>query len=101
MVDMILNWIDVNDKLPDKYGWYIVTLNNTCTDFCQYYPDKKQFGVNDIPNDEVTAWMPMPEPYKGKNYSFADAIQELVDQNNDPSVRKIEDICFRVPKRNC
>ena len=58
------NWIDCDDKLPEKFGVYIVTLNHASVDFCEYYPKKQQFGWNDKLCDEVVAWMPLPEPYQ-------------------------------------
>lgn len=57
-------WVSVKDRLPDKFSVYVVTLNYNTVDFCEYYPNKKQFGWKDKICDEVVAWMPLPEPYK-------------------------------------
>ena len=52
-------WIPVTERLPEKDGRYLI-----CT--------KKFVGIDDFRNDEfvffrsnVTAWMPLSEPYKG------------------------------------
>ena len=60
-------WRDINDKLPQKNGIYIVTLNNYCTDFCEFNVSTKKFGWMGQENNEVTAWMPLPKPYKKNN----------------------------------
>lgn len=61
------HWIPVSEKLPKKYGVYFVTLNNWNTDFCEFYLYKQAFGMNGNICDEVTAWMPLPEPYKAES----------------------------------
>lgn len=63
-------WIPVSERLPDKEWGYIVTCNNYESDFCIYVPGKG-FGMYSdgkwhSADDEVTAWMPLPEPYKGE-----------------------------------
>lgn len=60
-------WISVSQKLPDKYGIYLVTLNNHDTDFCEFYPNDRTFGMNGNVCYEVTAWMPLPQPYKAES----------------------------------
>lgn len=63
----IPRWIPVTEKLPEKYDrCYLVVLNNWNTDFCMYTKEKG-FGMYITPkwwdaNDEVTHWMPLPEP---------------------------------------
>jgi len=62
-------WIPVTERLPEKYDcYYLVVLNNWNTDFC-LYTKEKGFGMYITPkwldaNDEVTHWMPLPEPPK-------------------------------------
>lgn len=63
------DWIPVSERLPDKEWGYIVTCNNYDSDFCIYVPGKG-FGMYSdgkwhSADDEVTEWMPLPEPYKG------------------------------------
>lgn len=56
-------WISVLDRLPDKSGHYLVTVNDnkeifvTSDDFFLGY-------LWDDFGDDVIAWMPLPEPYK-------------------------------------
>lgn len=57
-------WIPVSEGLPDKYGIYLVTLNNHDTDFCEFYPNDRTFGMNGNVCYEVTAWMPLPPCYE-------------------------------------
>lgn len=61
-------WIPCKKRLPDKYGFYLVTLNNATTDFCLWNAMEFGWESSGIFNkcDEVTAWMPLPEPYKGE-----------------------------------
>ena len=58
-------WIPCKKKLPEKYGFYLVSLNNGTTDFCLW--NAMEFGWESSgifsKCDEVTAWMPLPEPY--------------------------------------
>ena len=61
-------WIPVSEHLPEKNGFYLVTLNNSYTDF-SLWEDKKGFGMLGTrwyPCEEVTAWMPFPKPYEPK-----------------------------------
>lgn len=60
-----ITWYKVEDRLPEKYGMYLVTLNKSNTDFCEYYPDKEQFGFSGSICNEVTAWAYLPKPYEG------------------------------------
>lgn len=58
-----ISWHKVEkDGLPKKYGMYLVTLNKRDTDFCEYYPEKQQFGFSGNICDEVTAWAYLPKP---------------------------------------
>lgn len=65
----IPRWIPVAERLPEKYDrYYLVILNNWNTDFC-LYTKEKGFGMYITPkwwdaNDEVTHWMPLPDPPK-------------------------------------
>lgn len=59
-----ITWYRVAEKLPDKHGVYLVTLNNFNTDFCEYYPDDGKFGWKNNFCDEVTAWANLPKPCK-------------------------------------
>ena len=56
-------WIPVSERLPDKMGSYITTINCGKYGFAtgQRYFFNDEIGWND---KDVIAWMPLPEPYK-------------------------------------
>lgn len=72
-------WIPVTERLPEPYsGEYLVTINDgsVYTDIlwfdspgdgryesCFYKTDDDGYGVV---CDDVIAWMPLPQPYKGE-----------------------------------
>ena len=63
-------WTPVSDGLPKKNGDYIVSLEDSIYPWGRFFNGKwymlppggvaVEFGAN-----EVIAWMPLPEPYKG------------------------------------
>lgn len=64
-------WVSCKDRLPETNGEYLVTVkadskyafNNEPTVYTDYF----QFGCQwDDCGDDVIAWMPLPEPYKGE-----------------------------------
>lgn len=84
-------WISVEERLPDKAGWYIVTSKwedkaEYSVEFLEYgtpvseewkgsdrvFANGYAFGTNwgyngetEMDNlEKVIAWMPIPEPYK-------------------------------------
>lgn len=76
-------WIPVEEKLPEGKGWYQCTCSNKeiwnddIVRDLYYYPEIKEFvdniryeanGLKDIEKyywtKYVTAWQPLPEPYK-------------------------------------
>ena len=62
------NWIPVTVRLPEKEQCCLVVLNNRTVDFC-FYTKRFGFGMYlakkwESANDEVTHWMPLPEPPK-------------------------------------
>lgn len=71
----ILNrrWIPVSERLPEETGWYIVTFRVYGGGYavCElsyrkpenYWTDKDIFKKA-LSNDEILAWMPLPERYK-------------------------------------
>lgn len=74
-----MSWISVSEKLPDKYCedeiFYnhqrvIATLKNGCV--CEMwwgganenFRRLEGFSLEDLHNNPVIAWQPLPEPYK-------------------------------------
>lgn len=72
--DVVPRWIPVTERLPEKYGKYLVTVDMdyyaavitlyygriNCKDV--FYDRDSEYG--DIEYRGVIAWMPLPEPYK-------------------------------------
>ena len=80
-------WIPCSERLPEKNGDYLCCSSGmaiiTCGfandiykvdewDFCDYKGKSKKRGFYDYDSeygyyevDDVVAWMPLPEPYKG------------------------------------
>ena len=56
-------WIPVTERLPEKSGYYLVTVNIglKITDVV-YFNRGSGFLLSNI----VTAWKPRPEPYQGE-----------------------------------
>lgn len=69
-VDVAPRWIPVTERLPKKYGKYLVSVYfNSCVGVeLLWYGQingKDAFYYGDTEWDEVIAWMPSPTPYKG------------------------------------
>jgi len=60
-------WIPVTERLPDKMGTYLVTLDykEHGTGVMSLWFHNEEIGWDLRVADEVTAWMPLPEPWKG------------------------------------
>ena len=65
-------WIPCSERLPEEQGQYLVTFPLCNGDpwvyvlsFCKgkFYETDDEWG--DVEYDDVTAWMPLPEPWKG------------------------------------
>lgn len=65
-------WIPCEERLPSEYGSYLVTYawddGEPLTDMLEFgkigfYEADDEWG--DIDYDNVIAWMPLPEPWKG------------------------------------
>lgn len=61
----IQSWIPCSERLPEKKPGdteYLVTINNiVTTSFWSCYQGRWTWN-----DDNVIAWMPVPEPYKGE-----------------------------------
>ena len=56
----IPRWIPVTERLPEESGEYLVAIGSMLY-FSWFY---KSDGVWSFKNADITAWMPLPEPYK-------------------------------------
>ena len=70
-----VGWIPVTERLPEEDGEYIATtifLDEPNISILRYesgrhfYVHDRVFGDIRVKDDEVLAWMPLPEPYKEK-----------------------------------
>lgn len=60
-------WIPCSERMPEKCGLYLVSGGDKVW-ICELAQMMTVFGwVNNVANPRVTAWMPLPEPYKGDN----------------------------------
>lgn len=79
-------WIPVTERLPKENGMYLVTMTEKAKaeelgfDLDEIEVSKMRYNsngwqlprhipswINEVVKDEVIAWMPLPEPYKGEN----------------------------------
>ena len=66
-------WIPVTERLPEKGGWYLVTWEDQFKTVRRVAVSEfiEPKGLTDIRHfegfvmNEIIAWMPLPEPYKG------------------------------------
>jgi len=57
------HWIPVTERLPEVSGCYLVSVKN---DHERRYSKTAWFGKDAwFARQDVIAWMPLPEPYKG------------------------------------
>jgi hypothetical protein len=62
------HWIPCSGGLPKEEGFYLVTLEDECgaettIRFFRIENGERQWSL--WGNENITAWMPKPEPYKG------------------------------------
>ena len=66
----VQEWISVEDRLPEKYGSAIVYRKSKLFSMLRYSPAlgwhfyDSEWG--DVTVDDVTHWMPLPQPPKGE-----------------------------------
>ena len=71
-----MKWIPVNERMPEKYGRYLALTPSRLKgkeydEWLIYYLPQSGFydtdpEWGDIEMDDVTHWMPFPEPPKGE-----------------------------------
>lgn len=64
--DPVQKWISVKDRLPSKDGCYLVAVTD---DYHRRYSKTTWFSCNGgswFPKQNVTHWMPLPQPPKGE-----------------------------------
>ncbi len=63
-------WIPVTERLPEKEGRYLCVVRIGYKSGAVYVKvmngDRHGFSLEHIYNDDVTHWMPLPEPPKGE-----------------------------------
>lgn len=63
-------WIPVTERLPEENGYYLCCVKSFCFSGRTYINilkcDKDGFMEGHIYTDDVTHWMPLPEPPKGE-----------------------------------
>ena len=64
------DWIPVSERVPEKSGYYIVSLNDAVDSYASFGNGKWYYVAFDLVlkeyrEHEVIAWKPLPEPYKG------------------------------------
>lgn len=63
-------WIPCSERLPEKpeigFDGYIVQTRRVVQPFVGYWDGRKWTDEEDDVVDEVIAWMPLPETYKGE-----------------------------------
>lgn len=60
-------WIPCNERLPEKNGNYLVTVESSDGTASIKYQTVEHYGpewLHDKKTRKVIAWMPIPEPYK-------------------------------------
>jgi len=69
-------WIPVSERLPKETGWYLITFKVYSGGYgvCEMsYRKPENYWTDEnisrkvLDNDEVIAWMPLPEPYNAES----------------------------------
>ncbi len=67
----VSKWISVSEKLPEENVWVLVTVEQSgkrYQEIMRRYKYREAWTDNiDYYTDEITAWMPLPEPYTAES----------------------------------
>lgn len=67
--DVEPRWFPVKERLPEQEGQYLVSCDTDYgVEVGRFYIDEdgeRYFGCDWNDPDDIEAWMPLPEPYKG------------------------------------
>lgn len=71
-VEPVQRWIPITDGLPEEEGQYLVSCDSDfAIEVARFYIDDEDdeedrwFGCDWNDPEDIVAWMPLPEPYKG------------------------------------
>lgn len=63
-------WIPVSERLPEKNVEVLATTSWDAVTIAEMYSANDWFiheGTTNAETDEIVAWMPLPQPYKGES----------------------------------
>lgn len=65
----VQQWTPISDGLPEKESEVFVTTswNDVCIAWCDINGKWRGEFITEYEDDEIIAWMLLPEPYKRKN----------------------------------
>lgn len=55
-------WIPISERKPERCDYYLVTDSGSVGE--AYYDSDRRWWADGNKLKDVTAWMPLPEPYK-------------------------------------
>ena len=63
-------WIPITERLPERDGLYIVTFDGELAGQKEPFASTNYFENSqwDDDGDSVLAWMPLPKPYRPRDY---------------------------------
>lgn len=71
-------WIPCSEKLPEKTGWYLVSLEDGIVSTGHLFEDN---SWREAKGQDVIAWQPLTEPYQPKeSRTNADRIRSMNDE---------------------
>lgn len=72
-----MEWISVEDRLPEENGTYLIAVKGGCTTHITGFDiEDNEFCHNVFRKSDITHWMPLPEPPKPKEPTFKDVFLE-------------------------